>query len=70
MIDFSNLTIARRAALVAEGWVFADGKPCEGGYRAAREGGGYKATVISTPTPCVLVTPGTPNYHAEVAWKA
>ena len=69
-LDFSNLTITRRAALVKEGWRFADGKPCEGGYRAARDGGGYRAAITPTPTPCVLVTPGTPGYHAEVAWKA
>jgi hypothetical protein len=70
MTDFSNLTIARREALAKEGWRFADGKVCEGGYKAARDGGGYKTTVTPTPTSCIQVTLGTPGYHAEVAWKA
>jgi hypothetical protein len=70
MNKFSNLTVARRGELVTEGWCFADGCPAKGGYYAARESGGYRRQITSTPTPVILVTEGTPSYHAEVAWKA
>jgi hypothetical protein len=70
MTDFSNLTIARRAELAAQGWRFADGIPCaDGGYYAAHDGGGYRAAVTPTPTPCILVEKGTAGYHATVAWR-
>lgn len=69
MIEFLNLTIAKRATLVADGWRFADGIPAEGGYRAALEGGGYEMRITPAPGAC-LVEAGTPAYHATVAWRA
>lgn len=51
------------------GWAYADGKPADGGYYAARDGGGYETTVTPTPSPTQLVERGTPAYHGTVAWR-
>lgn len=68
MGKFENLTIEKMTALVAEGYRFAEGRPANGGYQGAREGGGYVAKVTPTPTPCVTVVKGTPAYHGMVCW--
>ena len=59
-------TITEREEMRAEGWRVVGGVVAPGGYRPAREGGGYVATV----TPAQVVVPvarGTPGYHGEVA---
>ena len=59
-------TIAEREEMRAAGWRFIEGQAAPGGYRPARAGGGYVATV--TPAQGVVpVTRGTPGYHGEVA---
>jgi hypothetical protein len=46
--------------------VIKQGKIAEGGYRAARVGGGY-ADEITPAEGAVAITRGCPGYHAEVA---
>ena len=59
-------TITQRTEIRAEGWEIICGAVATGGYRPAREGGGYVAAV----TPAQVVVPvarGTPGCHGEVA---
>lgn len=59
-----------RVIMAAEGgWTYALGKPAEGGYYAAREGGGYAVAVTATGCAVQLVQRGCPGYHAMVAWR-
>lgn len=59
-------TITEREEMRAEGWRVVEGRAAPGGYRPARAGGGYVATV--TPAQGVVpVTRGTPGCHGEVA---
>jgi hypothetical protein len=59
-------TAAQRKALRESGLVIKQGKIAEGGYRAARVGGGY-ADEITPAEGAVAITRGCPGYHAEVA---
>jgi len=73
MTDFIKthgpLTIANRARLAAEGWVFMDGvKAGPTSYYPARDGGGYSKSAREVGATVEVAEHGTPHYHATVAW--
>jgi hypothetical protein len=61
-------SVEQRAAIRASGWKISEGFPAPGGFRRAKDGGGY-VTKVTPATEVVQITTGCPGYHADVAWR-
>jgi hypothetical protein len=65
------MNVIEKNALVAKGYVFADGTPTADGigYFPAKAGGGYDSTPVHVGVEVKLVEAGTPASHATVMWR-